>query len=244
MAGIKRATSVGDPMPPVNGFESNSVKVCNPMSQILVIGASQGIGFETTRALLADGHRVRAFARSASTMSLADTALQKISGDALDRADLARALQGVDIVVQALGVPMNLNSVLSGTTLFSRATRILVDLMRDKGPKRLICVTGLGAGDSRGRFGMLYDGVMFPLVLKRVYDDKDIQERIVKDSGLEWTIARPGVLVSSPVTGRYRALADPADWDFKTVARADVARFIADEVRDAKFLHKTPLIIQ
>ena len=50
--------------------------------------------------------------------------------------------------------------------------------------KRLIAVTGLGAGDSRGHGGLLYDAVVFPLLLKRVYDDKDVQEWIIKSSGL------------------------------------------------------------
>lgn len=214
------------------------------MSTILVIGASQGIGLEAVRALLGDGHRVRAFARSAASIPITDPNLEKVAGDALSKDDLARALGGTDAVILTLGVPMSLNAMLSGTTLFSRATRILVDLMNAHGPKRLICVTGLGAGDSRGKFGMLYDGVMFPVFLKRIYDDKDIQERIVRDSKLTWTIARPGVLVSAPITGHYRALDNPKDWDFKTVARADVARFLADEIRNNAFIHKTPLIIQ
>lgn len=214
------------------------------MSTILVIGASQGIGFETVKALLTDGHRVRAFARSATRIPINDPNLEKVAGDALSKADVERSLAGVDAVIVTLGVAMSFRTMLTGTTLFSRATRNIVDLMREHGPKRLICVTGLGAGDSRGHFGILFDGVMFPLMLKRVYDDKDVQERIVRDSGLEWTIARPGVLVSAPVTGRYRALADPETWEFKTVARADVARFLADEIRDGTFIHKTPLIIQ
>ncbi|MGD9784841.1 MAG: NAD(P)-dependent oxidoreductase [Hyphomicrobiaceae bacterium] len=217
------------------------------MSTVLVIGASQGVGLETVKALLADGHTVRALARSADKIAIEDPRLEKISHSALDRDAVARALDGVDTVVQVLGVGRNassLETLVRGTTLFSRSTRILVDLMRAQGPRRLITVTGLGAGDSRGHFGFFYDGLMFPLFLKRVYDDKDVQERIVRDSGLDWTIARPGVLVSAPVTGRYRALDDPATWEFKTIARADVARFLADEVAEARHLHRTPLIIQ
>jgi hypothetical protein len=51
----------------------------------------------------------------------------------------------------------------------------------------------LGAGDSRGHVGLLYDAVVLPLLLKRVYDDKDVQEWIIRSSGLDWTLgtARP-----------------------------------------------------
>ena len=216
------------------------------MSRVLVIGASQGVGLEAVKALLADGHHVRALARTAGTIDIDDPNLEKTPGSALERNDVVRALDGIDVVILALGVGRSASSVQSliqGTTLFSRATRIVVDLMRERGPRRLIVVTGLGAGDSRGHFGFFYDGLVFPLLLKRIYDDKDVQERMVRDSGLDWTIARPGVLVGTPVTGRYRALDDPKLWAFKTIARADVGRFLADEVRDSRFIGKTPLII-
>ena len=96
--------------------------------------------------------------------------------------------------IQSLGAPKTALAVLAGTTLFSKATRILIDAMRAAGVRRLVTVTGMGAGDSRGHGGFLYDAVMFPLVLKRIYDDKDVQEQMIRASGLEWTIARPGLL--------------------------------------------------
>jgi putative NADH-flavin reductase len=213
------------------------------MASILVIGASQGVGRETVKALLADGHRVRAFARSASKLAIADERLEKRNGDALNAGDVSRALEGVDAVVQALGVSFGFDMVVKGTTLFSRATRILVDGMRASGCRRLVAVTGIGAGDSRGRLGFLYDGVMFPLILKRVYDDKDIEEQIIKASGLDWTIVRPGILTDGAASGRYRASADPKDWRAAPIPRADVGRFIADEIRDGTFIGRTPVVI-
>ena len=71
-------------------------------------------------------------------------------------------------------------------------------------------MTGLGASDSRDHGGLLYDAVLFPLLLKRVYDDKDVQEQIIKSSGLDWTIAH--LLTDSPATGRYRAVTASKDW--------------------------------
>jgi NAD(P)H-binding len=78
------------------------------------------------------------------------------------------------------------------------STRILVDAMKAAGVKRLIAVTDLCAGDSRGHGGLLYDAVVFPLLLKRVYDDKDMQEWIIRSSGLDWTIVWPGLLTNRP----------------------------------------------
>jgi uncharacterized protein YbjT (DUF2867 family) len=213
------------------------------VSRVLVIGASRGIGLATVEALLAKGHDVRALARSARAIAIDDPRLQKIDGDARDTAVIVRALDGVDAVVQSLGVDFGPQAVLKGTTLFSQSARALVDAMRAVGVKRLVAVTGFGAGDSRGHGGLLYNAVLFPLILKRVYDDKDIEEQIVKASGLEWTIVRPGVLTSGPATGRYQVLTDPATWRTGAIARADVADFLAREVTEAAYVGKTPVLI-
>jgi uncharacterized protein YbjT (DUF2867 family) len=153
------------------------------MTKVLVIGASRGSGLETVEAALRAGHSVRALARLAASIPIQDAGLDKVSGDALDSDTIRNALQGVDVVIQTLGVHFSPRAIFERTTLFSQSTRILVDAMKAAGVKRLITVTGLGAGDSRGHGGLIYDAVVFPLLLKRVYDDKDVQEWIVKSSG-------------------------------------------------------------
>ena len=214
------------------------------MARVLVIGASRGIGLETVRCALAEGHRVRAFARGAASIAIDRPELEKRAGDALDPAAVAQAVEDVDAVIEVLGAPSDLGAVLGGTTLFSAATRILIDAMRAQGTKRLVAVTGLGAGDSRGRLGLLFDWVAFPLVLKRIYDDKDVQEQMIKASGLDWTIVRPGLLKNGPATGRMRALTDPKDWQTGFVRRADVAQFLVREAFERRFVGKTPLLIE
>jgi len=213
------------------------------MAELLIIGASRGIGLETVRAALRAGHRVHALARSAASMPIQDTNLVKVSGDALDRDTIRDALQDVDVVIQTLGVNFAPKLIFEGTTLFSDSTRILVDAMKVAGVKRLIAVTGLGAGDSRGHGGFIYDAVVFPLLLKRVYDDKDVQEWIIRSSGLDWTIVRPGLLKNRPATGRYRVLTASKDWQFGAISRSDVADFLVQQINDRTLVGTTPLLI-
>jgi putative NADH-flavin reductase len=172
-----------------------------------------------------------------------NAALDKVSGDALDSDTIRNALQDIDVVIQTLGVDIAPQAILERTTLFSQSTRILVDAMKAAGVKRLIAVTGLGAGDSRGHGGLLYDAVIFPLLLKRVYADKDVQEWIIRSSGLDWTIVRPGLLTNGPATGRYRVLTVPQDWRFGMISRADVADFLVRQVDDRARINATPLLI-
>ena len=60
----------------------------------------------------------------------------------------------------------------------------------------------------------------FHLLVGRIYDDKDVQERIVCRSKLDWVIVRPVILTNGPRTNAYRALVDPRDWACGCVSRA------------------------
>jgi putative NADH-flavin reductase len=214
------------------------------MPKVLIIGASRGLGLETVRVALRAGHNVRALARSAASIPIKDASLEKVSGDALDREKVRTAVQGIDAVVQTLGVRFSPRVVVGGTRLFSDSARVLVDAMTISAVKRLIAVTGLGAGDSRGHGGLLYDMLVFPLLLKRVYDDKDVQELIIRASSLDWTIVRPGLLTNGPATGQYRVLTRSQDWHAGSISRADVADFLVQQISDRSSIGATPLLIR
>jgi len=208
------------------------------MSTVLIIGASRGIGIETVKLALKAGHSVRAMARSASAIRLRDPKLQKLDGDALDQHTIERALAGANAVIQTLGVSPTPELIFGGTRLFSVATRVLVNAMESSAVRRLICITGFGAGDSRGRGGFLYNAALC-LILSRIYADKDAQEWIIRRS---WTIVRPTILTDGRCTSAYSVLVDARDWRSGFISRADVADFLVKQVNDASLVHKTPAL--
>jgi putative NADH-flavin reductase len=193
------------------------------------------------KAAVQAGLSVRALARSARRMSMDHPKLEKMAGDALEMATVRRALTGVDAVIQSLGVSVGPEIIFKPTRLFSTATRVLVTAMEEAQIKRLICVTGFGAGDSRGYGGFLYSAA-FRLVVGRLYDDKEVQERIVRSSKLDWLIVRPVILTNGPKTNTYRAVVDPRDWARGFISRADVADFLIKQIDNDAFLRKTPVL--
>jgi hypothetical protein len=74
---------------------------------------------------LHDAHIVRALARTASGIPVDHFHLQKIDGDALDFVVVRRALAGVDVVIQSLGLSVGPEVIFRPVRLFSEATRIL-----------------------------------------------------------------------------------------------------------------------
>lgn len=208
--------------------------------RVLIIGASRGIGLETTRQALDTGVRVRGFARSADAISIANPRLEKMRGDALNPGDVRSALVGVDVVIQTLGI--GLGDLFRPVHLFSDATRVLVEEMKNQGVKRLISVTGFGAGDSRASISYL-QRLPFQIAFGSAYDDKSHQESLIKQSELDWTIARPGVLTSGARTGRYRILVEARQWRNGIISRADVANFLIRQIGDGTYIHTTPVLI-
>jgi putative NADH-flavin reductase len=215
-------------------------KANEKMANVLIIGASSGIGRETLPAALEAGHRVRACSRSAEGIALSDAALEKRAGDARNEADIDSALEGIDVVVQALGV--GAADLFGPVTLFSESTRILVSAMQRRDIKRLIAVTGFGAGDSREAVGS-FQYIPFRLLLGRAYDDKDVQERMITNSSLDWTIVRPGILTRGPKTARYEVLVDAARWRNGFISRADVADFIVRSIDSVEYIHRAPVLV-
>ena len=208
--------------------------------RVLIIGASKGIGLETTKAALAAGYEVRALARTATAMTLSDPRLEKVQGDATRQHDVEAALGSVDAVILTLGV--GLGELIKPVHLFSDATRVLVAAMTAKTVKRLICVTGFGAGDSRASIGFL-QRAPFQIVFGRAYDDKTRQEDLIKQSGLDWTIARPGVLFNGLKSNRYKVLRDPSSWRNGIISRASVADFLVKQIEDRTYFSAAPVLV-
>ncbi len=208
--------------------------------KLTIIGASRGIGRRAVDEALLRGHAVRAMARSMSKAGIEAPGFTAIDGDATAPEDVARAIEGADAVILTLGVPRDLR-VLKPTTLFSDATRVLIAAMKAAGITRLLTVTGFGAGESSEKLSTP-ERLAQKVFLGRAYADKDRQEQLIRDSGLDWTIARPGILSDNRKSGRYKVLVEKEAWRNGLINRADVADFLVTEAETGAHIHRTPAL--
>ena len=207
---------------------------------VLVIGATGGIGQKVLTRALSEGHRVRAFARTSDQLKISDQKLEKHNGNALNSEQLEMALDGIDAVIFVLGV--KIGELFSPIKIFSESTKILIPIMEKIGISRLITVTGFGAGDSSEAINCI-QRLPFQFFLGRAYADKDIQERLVKESKLDWTIVRPGVLTNGKSNGNYKVITEPSEWRNGTISRADVADFIVKQLTDIEYIKLAPVLV-
>ncbi|MDD3763159.1 MAG: SDR family oxidoreductase [Nevskiales bacterium] len=207
------------------------------MLKIAVIGATRGIGSALVEAALADGHEVTALARVPGRMTISHARLNVVAGDALDPDAIAKVVEGQDVVCVCLGT----TRITRAITLFSRSAEILSRALEPE--QLLIAVTGLGAGDSKGHCGFFHDHIFLPVVLGRIYADKNRQESIIRRSLTRWIIVRPGLLNNGPRTGHYRALTDLKGVHGGRISRADVADFMLAQAKAPRFIGQTPMLI-
>jgi uncharacterized protein YbjT (DUF2867 family) len=204
--------------------------------KVLVLGATGGTGRLIVRDALAKGHQVVTLVRSTKDIDLPGAKL--IQGDARDEETLRRALDGSDAVVSALGTGAGFSEV----SLLTDATRALVNAMKHTGVRRLVCISALGVGDSKGHGGFVFDRLFQPLLLSHAYKDKERQEATIRASSHDWVIVRPARLTDDPPRGSVRALTDLTGFNGGKIARADVAKFVVEQLTTDTWLRRTPVI--
>ena len=200
------------------------------------MGATSGIGKCVVDEAVSRGTPVRAFARGAGSLEGIEL-VEPFTGDARNADDLERALAGASAVVYALGIKERVSMLWEKETLFSDTTRVLLDQMSKSDVRRLLVVTGFGAG--RSKKGMSFvERLGHRAILGRPYEDKDRQEALIEPSTLDWTIVRPVILTNGALTTSYRVLRDPSQWRNGLISRKSVAHYLLDAVEQGLDIRK------
>ena len=202
--------------------------------KILVVGATGPTGKEIVAQALAAGHQVTALVRDVSKADFSPEVRTSV-GDMLDRGSLKPAVAGQDAVISAFG--SGASGPFKEVTLLSEGTRNLVEAMTSCKVARLICITGVGAGESKGHGPWFYNWLILPLVLRGVYADKTRQEAVIRDSGLDWTLVRPAIYTKAPAKGlaALRIVTDLTGTTVSKISRVDTAAFCLREMIEGRY---------
>ena len=204
--------------------------------RILVIGASQGTGALVVQEALNRGHSVTAFARSPQRLVLENPNLTRSSGDfhALD--SVRSAMPGHDAVIVTASAT-RLGAFKDNPNYFSLGTRYVIDAMKEHGVKRLVALSALGTGDSVKLANWLVRNLVIGWLLKVPFEDHERQEQMIRDSHLDWVIARPTRLTNGPARKQYqkKSSLEPVP---SAISRADVADFLLEAVESDQWLRQ------
>jgi len=183
---------------------------------IVIAGGHGKIALHLERVLADAGHRVRGLIRNADhAQELEDAGAEAVLADleALDVDALAELVGGADAIVFAAGAGPDSGPQRKWTLDYAGAVK-LMEVGRRNGIDRYVIVSSMGAdpeAEDDGGFGTYL----------RAKGQADLK---LGESGLAFTIVRPGGLTDDPGTGR---VAVGAHLDRGQVPRADVAAVIA-----------------
>ena len=198
---------------------------------LLILGATGGIGQELVNQALERGHRVTALVRSPQKLRSARAGLKVIRGS-LSAEEIGAALAGCDAVLSAVGP-----SGPGRTSVTQDSARSIVAEMQAGGVRRLLIVGVAVLFRDAGFLARLLRGTL----LRGVADDSEAMEQIVKASRLDWTIVRPPRLTNGPRTERYVVADDHLPHGAggaSTISRADVAHFMLDELKRSEHVRR------
>jgi putative NADH-flavin reductase len=209
---------------------------------IVIFGATGATGRCLVEQALDQGYDVTAFARNPASVTTSHVRLSIVRGDVFQKAPVQEAIANQDAVLCTIGGHDRLRVALSGHPrapgLCTIGTSNILDAMKTCGVSRLICLSAWGVGESKGRVPVIFRNVIFPLLMKEEYEDKEAQEQRISQSTLDWTIVRPARLTNGPRRGRYRMQSSLEFSLRSSISRADVADCMLKQLTDRTFQQK------
>jgi putative NADH-flavin reductase len=205
--------------------------------RILIFGATGGTGRHLVSAFLERGSQVTAFVRNRSTLTTKHPNLIVVQGDLSDHTSITNALIGVDAVVSVLGNNTT-RALFKPSNVISQSLPSVISAMQQNRIKRLLFVTSFGINDKV----FWPEKLLLRSLLRNLFADLPVQEQIITESGLNWTIVRPARLTNGPKTGECRSGENIYIHPFSSISRADVADFLLKEAVSPEYLRKVATI--
>jgi uncharacterized protein YbjT (DUF2867 family) len=185
--------------------------------KVFVAGGSKGVGRLVVDKLLSEGAEVVALVRSDEKVEelSALEGVTAIKGDAADYKTVEGAMDGCDAAITTLGGGTD------GKLIDYTGNNNVIEAAGILGVTRVILVTSIGCGSSKDATPpSVYE------VLKDVLAQKEKAENVLIKyyTNMNWTIVRPGGLVSADATGK--AILTEDTMAIGSIHRADVANLV------------------
>ena len=221
------ATIAGRPVY-ADGHESGAQE--QPESElVLVAGATGGTGGEVVRELLANGYHVRAFVRDPEKARTAlGEDIEYAVGDVRERATVEAALDGVDALISAVGAGRG--DLANGPEFVDYGgVRNMAEAAAAAGLRQFVLVSSMGVTHEDHVLNRMFNNVL-------IWKFKG--EEALRESGVPYTIVRPGGLINEAGGQKSVAFAQ-GDTETGAIPRADVARVCVAALGSPDALNKT-----
>ncbi|WP_155060320.1 NAD(P)-dependent oxidoreductase [Streptomyces blattellae] len=204
---------------------------------LLILGATGPTGRHVVDLALKAGDNVTVLARRPEALDDLADRINVVAGDATSHNDVAKAMTGQDVVISALGRSTSVRA----DDLFTRAATAVIGAAKEVGVSRLVWLSSFGVGDTY-KSASPVQKAMYSSFLRNIYANKEVSEREIRSSGLDWTLVYPTTLTKKPAKGTYRVGDRLPMKGHRTISRADVADFMFKAAHSPEWIHRDAVI--
>ena len=202
--------------------------------KVIVFGAGGGVGRMVVEWALKAGHEVTAAARFAEAVKTKNPNLTVVEVDVTDANSVKPLLAKQEAVISTLGVKRN-----HVTTYMSTGIANIIQGMHNHNVKRLVCVSSGGVNPQRDpNNSIFFEFLVKKFYINNVLNDFRRMEKLVMESGLDWTIVRPMQVIGEMGKGEYRVAEGYSLPDGRKITLADLAHFVVKVIENDEYIHK------
>ncbi len=209
------------------------------MKKIALFGASGQTGQAFLRKALANGFAVRALVRSPEKINQQSKHLTVIQGDVLNKQDVAKVVEGCDLVISLFGHVKG-----SPEWLQTNGTKNIIAAMQAQKIKKIISLSGGGLPfpeKDQPKFVDKMIRTIMKIVVPKILNDAIEHHKVLQNSGLDWIIVRGSRLNNETAKGTYKVGWVGVNASTK-ISRSDLADFIVTQIDDNTFIRQMPFI--
>jgi putative NADH-flavin reductase len=215
---------------------------------LFILGATGRTGKHIVTKALKKGHVVHALVRDQHKLEVNHPNLKIFEGSPLNPDDIRKALKGCKAAVSGLNISRKSDfpwsPLVSPPDLLSSSLKNLLAGMKAEGISRVMIMSAAGAGDSWNLMPWWFKGLINSSNIGITYRDHGVQEKLLEESGLDWTIVRPVGLNNDVDEKNLVVTFGRNPTPGFTISRLAVAEFIVNELVDNKYLFKKPILSQ
>jgi uncharacterized protein len=196
---------------------------------ILILGATGRVGSQLVSLALHDRHQVTVLVRTPEKIQLLNENVTIIQGNVLNKDDIFRAMQGINVVISALNT--------DGTTTLSKSIPLIMEAMEREGIQRIITIGTAGILQSRTTPKILrYQSSESKRKSVKAAQEHHKLFDMLKQSTLEWTIVCPTYLPDGEKVGQYRVERDLLPEGGERISVPDTAEFTYNQITSKDYI--------
>lgn len=207
---------------------------------VIIFGATGGIGRWAVQHALQRGYHVTAYVRNAQKITETNKNLTVIQGDIHDQQEMTKALSGQDAVVWCVGIPMK-KRYQKMESLEGHKT--LIKAMEANQVKRLVDwgTPSIHFQQDKKSLITVVPGIMAGLLFPQAKKEMLAIAEVLQESKLDWTLVRFMAPQNTCYTGNVKVGFGDTKMNF-SISREDIGAFMIKMLDSDTYIRSMPII--